>query len=215
VSAKTPIPAGLILPDPEQVKISEINFATYNPRVMSAKKMKQLKASLLKHGLVLNLVIQKKNRTLIGGHQRVTAIREICAERGWIVPDLAWATVLDIDDASAKMLNVSLNKIDGDFDPYKLGELFKSLPKLELDGILSMGFEPEGVEELIKFIDPVDDSTGKEVKTFAKAATLSVEFATAEQRDQAKALLIEHSDKKGKKPGVFLLSLLKTHRAVA
>ena len=112
--------------------------------------MRALKASLVKHGLVLNLVVQKQGLVLIGGHQRVTAMREVCAERGVEMPAQAWATVLDVDDATAKQLNVGLNNIEGEFDHYKLGLMFaEMLPSMTTDDVLATGFEQENIEQMI------------------------------------------------------------------
>ena len=115
------------IPAPRKVRLAELNFAPYNPRIMPPAEMRKLKASMRKHGLVLNLVVQEQGMVLIGGHQRVDALRSICADDGVAAPEEVWATVLDVPDDEAKQLNVSLNKIGGEFDPFRLGELLGSL----------------------------------------------------------------------------------------
>ena len=54
-------------------------------------------------------------------------LRELAADNGWDEPIELPATVLDVDDATAKQLNVTLNNVEGEFDPYKLGELFADI----------------------------------------------------------------------------------------
>ena len=197
-----------MLPEPRKIRLAEINFAPYNPRTMSRDKMRALKASVLKHGLVLNLVVQLKGLVLIGGHQRVTAVREICAERKWPVPVEVWATVLDVDDTTARQLNVALNKIDGDFDPTKLAALFAPLAgEMTVEDILATGFTPEAFADLTR--GPEED---KPRATLGKSITLSVPFASVVDRDAAKVLLQQRMAAMAgteKKPGALLLEWLR------
>lgn len=217
--------AGVRVPEQTMMLIGDLNMAPYNPRIMPAAMMASLKASLVKHGLVLNLVAQKLSpqygpMVLIGGHQRVVAIRELCREHGWDEPLRVPVTVLDVGDPEAKQLNVALNNIEGEFDPFKLGELFASIqPGMTMDDVLATGFRPENIDQLVLLVAPVDDLAGalereaSEMTSFASSITLSVEFDTVEQRDAAKELLRSESKDQGKKAGVLLLRALKAHAA--
>jgi ParB-like chromosome segregation protein Spo0J len=211
----------LNVPEPQKVKLSELNFASYNPRVMPPDKMRALKASLVQHGFVLNLVVQKKGMILIGGHQRVRAMHELCAERGWPEPASVGAVVLDVDDRKAKQLNVALNNIEGDVDPYKLGELFTGMVGgMTVDEVLATGFTQENLDELVKLvIDPNAEADALEagigdITAFAKSVTLTVEFTSTDERDAAKAMLVEAAKAQSKKAGTVLLGLLKSAHAV-
>jgi len=215
-----PAPAaapGVAMPAPTLVKIADINFAPYNPRVMPDAVMKSLKASLLKHGFVLNLVVQKKGNVLIGGHQRVRALRELCAERGIPVPEEAWATVLDVSDKVARQLNVSLNRISGDFDPFKLGEMFAEiLPEMTTDDVLAIGFSQVELSELVRLSGPpeqlAEDLEGSldTLGGFGRSITLTIDFDTVEARDAAKEKLSSLAKARGVKPGVILVAAMKT-----
>ncbi len=203
--------SGLRVPEQRQVSLTEVNEAAYNPRVMPPEKMVALKASLMKHGLVLNLVVQKKGMVLIGGHQRVRAMRALCEEHGWPLPATVPATVLDVSDSEAKQLNVGLNNIEGEFDPFKLGELFAGIrADMTMDDVIATGFEAENIDEVIRLTLPpppdVTDDGSNQINEFGRSITMSVEFDTVERRDEAKAYLKEHG---GKKPGVLLLKALK------
>lgn len=212
--------AGLRFPQPVEVDLASVNFAPYNPRTISPQQMKALKASLEKHGVVLNLVVQKQGMTLIGGHQRVRAVRELCAERGWPPPEKAWATVLDVSDSQAKQLNVALNNIEGEFDPFKLGELFSDIAgSMTIDDIIATGFEPENIDELVRLVaepeqvaDALEEGVG-ELSTFAKSVTLTVEFETTAARDEAKALLWDAAKERGCKAGTVALDAVKAMSA--
>lgn len=210
----------------ESLKLSELNLAAYNPRVMPPEKMKSLKASLVKHGLVLGLVVQRRadagtEHVLIGGHQRVMAMRELCAERGWAEPDEVPCVVLDVRDREAKQLNVTLNNIEGEFDPYKLGQLFADVrPDMTFDDALATGFAFEQIDELVKLVVPLDvaadDLEGQigDLTGFGKSITLSIEFGTVEARDEAKKIVVERLKQEGRKPGDVLLELMRAHAAL-
>ena len=212
--------AGLRVPVPEMVRLADLQFAPYNPRTISKGTMDSLKASMVKHGMVLTLVVQRTSEQygesiLIGGHQRVRAMRELCAERGWPVPVTVPAVVLDVQDPEAKQLNVSLNNIEADFDPYKLGEMFKDIrPNMTMDDVLATGFAPVEIDEMIGLLASPDDaaklledSIGN-LGGFGASITLSLEFTTVEGRDEAKALL-KAATANGDKAGDLVLGTIK------
>jgi ParB-like chromosome segregation protein Spo0J len=188
-------PGGIEIPPQIKVTLKELNFAPYNPNAMTKKERRSLRASLLKHGLVLNLVVQKHSEAygpmiLIGGHQRVDVMREICAEKGWAEPDGVPAVVLDVTDSIAKQLNASLNNVHGDNDPNKLGLMFADV-RLDMseDDILATGFDADDIDELIKSTKPVDITTDVHTSPLKGAHTLAIDFATAAARTEAKVLL--------------------------
>jgi len=206
--------AGLSMPEPVKVRLADVQFATYNPRVMPAEEMKSLKASLIKHGLVLNLIIQKKGNVLIGGHQRVRAMRELCKEKNWPEPEFVWATVLDVPDKVAKQLNIALNKISGEFDPYKLGQMFSSM-SMTADDVLAVGFSSVEIAELVKLTVPPDTAAAAleaqaddDLGGFGRSITLTVEFATVEARDAMKARLGMIAKERGVKAGEVLATAM-------
>tara|TARA_Y100000310_G_scaffold29678_1_gene28210 strand:- start:768 stop:1820 length:1053 start_codon:yes stop_codon:yes gene_type:complete len=100
-------------------------------------------------GVVEPLVVQKslssvpeqegKGHRIIGGHQRYNAACDLMLGE---VPCI----VLEIDDTRAKLLNIALNKIHGDWDVAKLGELIDSL-KLEDADISLTGFDEVSLED--------------------------------------------------------------------
>ena len=207
--------------------LGSVVMAPYNPRVMPPAMMRALKASLVKHGLVLNLVVQRRSEkyspdnVLIGGHQRVAAMRDLCASKGWDVPEGVAVTVVDCDDAQAMQLNVALNNIEGDFDPYKLGEIFSAIrPEMNLEDVLATGFEAEQINEMIKLhstveeqLDELEKDIAGGIGGFAGSITLSVEFDTVKRRDEAKADLSAWAKERGVKPGVLLAEAVRAARA--
>ena len=211
---------GLKIPVTEQLPLESINLAAYNPRVMPKEKMDSLKASLRKHGLVLNLVVQKTGMVLIGGHQRIAAMRDLCKAEKWALPATVPAMVLDVSDAEAKQLNVSLNNIEGEFDPYKLGELFAGIrSEMTMDDVVATGFTAVQIDEAIALTAPIDEQIGaledeaENMPSFANSITLSVEFATVDARDAAKELLKAAAKKMGRKAGDLVFDSLKAAKA--
>ena len=91
----------------ESKLIKDLKPATYNPRQISTKQFKDLKASIKKFGLVDPIIINKDN-TVIGGHQRL----KICKELKYIEID---CVVLDLSKEEERELNIRLNKNTGDF----------------------------------------------------------------------------------------------------
>lgn len=110
----------------EEIEITKLNPAPYNPRTITKEEFAGLKKSLATFGFV-DPAIVNKDMTIIGGHQRVKAALEL----GYTtVP----CNVLDLDKKTEKKLNIVLNSqsISGKNDQIKLDELLEEL-KLDED----------------------------------------------------------------------------------
>jgi ParB-like chromosome segregation protein Spo0J len=206
---------------PEKVNLADLNFAPYNPRSMPAKEREALEANIEEHGVITSLVVQKKGRTVIGGHQRIRAIRAVCKRRKWTVPSEVWAYVLDVDDRTAKRLNIALNNVHGEFDAHMLGEVLRSIndeaPLVERE-TLALAFDLKQLDGLLKVGEVPDLSAastgpGTQSRSIAKTPTLSIEFATEQERDKARDILAEMiRARKDAKPGTFVLAALVIYR---
>ena len=199
------MPAMTEVPKPVSVDPTKLNPAPYNPRKIGKRMMQALKASIREHGFVEPVVVQKKGTIIIGGHQRVRALLDICREQNLEVPRIP-AVVLDIDDRKARLLNLALNKVTGDFDNDLLSTMLGDLRNeaaLSVDEILSSGFTQKEIDHIISKGMPGDD-----IGDFAQSVTLSLKFDTVEQRDTVKAILVERAAKLGKKPGAVVHALL-------
>lgn len=204
--------SGLRVVDPEKVEIARLNVAEYNPRIISRKELEALKASIIKYGLILNFVVQKSGMVIIGGHQRLKAAQELCRTNGWEMPTHAWAVVLDIDDATAKQLNIALNNISGEFDPHKLGMIFADIyPRMTPADVVATGFSVENIVELQALVAPKPEEEvrpERDIGSFATTVTMSVAFETVEQRDQAKEKLARLCKEQDIKPGAMISRML-------
>lgn len=130
--------------------IDDLIPASYNPR----KKLKpgdsefeKIKNSITEFGYV-DPVIVNKDMTVIGGHQRLTVLREL----GYTEID---CVVIDIDKTKEKALNVALNKISGEWNKELLADLIKDLQSLDYD-LGFTGFEPPEIDQLFNDIHDKD-----------------------------------------------------------
>lgn len=61
----------------ELVEINKIKPAEYNPRLLNEKEKKDLENSIEKLGLILPILVNKKNNIIIAGHQRTKCSKNI------------------------------------------------------------------------------------------------------------------------------------------
>lgn len=201
---------------PEQVEVAKINPAPYNPRAISPEGMDSLKASILRFGFVSPIVVQKRGMVLVGGHQRLDALKAICADTESPMPESVPGVILDIDDKTAKQLNIALNKIGGEFDPLKLGALLSDIKgEMTLDDIGSIGFRENEVQQLISLLQetskpvsippPIEDDLA-----FNPSVKFALEFETKEDRLACRAILEKAVESSKEKSGTVVMRALKT-----
>lgn len=63
----------------KELKIEDINVIGDNPRELDPKRFEALKKYIEKYGLLTPLVVDKASQSLIGGHSRLLAVKEL----GW------------------------------------------------------------------------------------------------------------------------------------
>lgn len=104
-------------------RVDGLHAADYNPRVSLSEGMKEyqkLKKSIETFGLVEPLILNDRTGVLVGGHQRLTVLKDLGIENVEVVH-------VDLDEAHEKALNVALNKISGKWDADKLEDLLRDL----------------------------------------------------------------------------------------
>jgi DNA modification methylase len=128
----------------ENKKITDLKPAPYNPRLdlqPGDPDYEKLKRSIQEFGLVEPIVFNERTGYVVGGHQRLKVLQDL----GWSeVP----VSVVDLDPEKEKALNVALNKIEGDWDNFKLKELLEELDTGAFD-ITITGFDEEEIEDLM------------------------------------------------------------------
>jgi len=131
-----------------RMPLSQINPAKYNPRKdlkPGDPEYEKLKKSIDEFDLVEPLVVNKRGNVLISGHQRL----KILLERGDTETEVS---VVDLPPDRERALNITLNKIAGQWDLPKLSELLSNLDD-ELKDIT--GFDAEEIDELLGFKEEV------------------------------------------------------------
>jgi len=116
--------------------------ASYNPRTISGQSLDALRRSMRQFGVVQPIVVNRRSRRIVGGHQRVHAA---ALEHIATLPVL----YVDLDDAGEKQLNLALNRIQGEFDQEKLAAVLAQLQEAGADLTLS-GFDAGELEKLVQ-----------------------------------------------------------------
>lgn len=178
-----------------RVAVSSLQVAPYNPKVVSARKLEELKASIRAAGFIQPVVVQRESRAhganvIVAGHQRVRAVREIAVEDGTEVPEVS-AIVLDLDDRAAKKLNLAMRD-KAEIDDALLTEMLEDLQAeqpIADDELQLMGFEDRADLDsyLVDEVDPGD--SGREPTPATQAPSLKLDFTSRELRDAVKAAI--------------------------
>jgi DNA modification methylase len=133
----------------EEAPIESLHPDPANPRRITAKDLEALTRSIREFGLIDPVIARKETRVVIGGHQRLRAARKLGLDT---VPVI----FLDLTEEKAKLLNVALNKISGEFDEELLGQLLAGLANsTDLDLSLS-GFDGKEIDQLLKGLEARD-----------------------------------------------------------
>ena len=132
-----------------EVPLDELRPDPANPRRISDAQLEALTKTLKEYGFVQPVLARREDKTVIGGHQRLTAARR-----------LGYKTVpvifLDLSLEQARLLNLSLNKISGDWDNELLAHMLADLAPVQgLDLSLS-GFSDDELKKLLKNLEARD-----------------------------------------------------------
>ena len=129
----------------ENIKLTDIVPAEYNPRKISADEFDRLSNSINEFGLVDPIIINLQNNKIIGGHQRYDVLMNEYISNNDKFKDLKLLRLGDIgwvftedsltvkDESHEKALNIALNKISGEWDNERLQELFDDLDMSDFD----------------------------------------------------------------------------------
>lgn len=133
--------------------IDDLVPAEYNPRVdlkPGDKEYDKLKRSIEEFGYVEPIIYNKRNNTVVGGHQRLKVLKDL----GYTDIDVV---EVDLNENDEKALNIALNKVSGDWDNEKLEELLNELNN-EADFDISLtGFDENEINSLLESIDLPDN----------------------------------------------------------
>jgi ParB-like chromosome segregation protein Spo0J len=143
----------------EHVSIDVLQASPWNPNEEDRQTFDALKASIRRNGLVDPLIVRKADNSIIGGHHRLYAVRELMAE-GWKLPGGTVPVVyLEVSEEEAKRLSLALNKIRGEPDLDKLGELLRELRDMsDPDELTATGYSPQEIDDLVTLLETDRDA---------------------------------------------------------
>ena len=139
----------------EKVELDKLKEAAYNPRVKLEPGMdeyERLRKSIETFGDVEPIVWNQRTGNVVGGHQRLQVLHDLGKKETTV-------SVVDMDEAAEKRLNLALNKARGDWDGEKLEEL---LQEMAPDALEVSGFGADEVAILLENNDGVNDWDGDE-----------------------------------------------------
>jgi ParB-like chromosome segregation protein Spo0J len=139
----TATPAGLQV---VEVPIDQLRPDPANPRRISNAELEALTRSLKEWGFVQPVLALKQDSTVIGGHQRLLAARRLGYKT---VP----VTYLDLTLEQARLLNLALNKISGDWDQELLARMLADLKPIEDIDLSLSGFSEDELAKLLKSLE--------------------------------------------------------------
>ena len=152
----------------KELPLKELKPAAYNPRKKlkkGDKEYEKIKQSLLKFGYV-DPIIVNKDMTVIGGHQRLTVLKDLDYET-------AKCVIVDLPKEDEKALNIALNKITGQWDEALLADLLLDLQESDFNLDLT-GFEPPEIDDILSNVHDKELSEDEfDVEEELKKPTLS------------------------------------------
>ena len=127
----------------KELPLKELKPVAYNPRKKlkkGDKEYEKIKQSLLKFGYV-DPIIVNEDLTVIGGHQRLTVLKDLDYET-------AKCVIVKLSKEDEKALNIALNKITGQWDDALLADLLLDLQESDFNLDLT-GFEPPEIDNIL------------------------------------------------------------------
>jgi len=150
--------------DVVQIKIEELNSATYNPRKWDKDALERLKESIARHGLVDPLIANgapERKNVVIGGHMRLAAAKEL----GFTELPVIYLNIPDI--ATEQDLNLRLNRATGEWDYDLLKEFSEEM-------LTDVGFTSEEIDDIFD----LDVETPEEFDLKKELAKLQISEVT-------------------------------------
>lgn len=152
----------------KELSLKELKPAAYNPRKKlkkGDKEYEKIKQSLLKFGYV-DPIIVNEDLTVIGGHQRLTVLKDLDYET-------AKCVIVNLPKEDEKALNIALNKITGQWDDALLADLLLDLQESDFNLDLT-GFEPPEIDNILSNVHDKELSEDKfDVEEELKKPTVS------------------------------------------
>ena len=130
----------------EHVPIKRLRSDPFNPRRISNAELETLTRSIREFGFVQPIVARREDLTVIGGHQRLIAARRLGLKTVPVV-------FIDLSPEQARLLNLALNRISGEWDEELLARLLAELQDEAGVDLSLSGFGDDEISRLLKSLD--------------------------------------------------------------
>ena len=130
----------------EQMPIADLHPDPGNPRRIGEDELAALTRSIATFGVVDPVLARRGDRRVIAGHQRLVAARRAGLTT---VPVI----LLDLPVEDARLLNVALNQIGGEWDPDLLARLLIDLRATADRDLTLSGFAEADLQDLLTRFD--------------------------------------------------------------
>ncbi len=156
----------------EHVPIGALRPDAANPRRINDSGLDGLTRSISEFGLVDPIIARREDGRVIGGHQRLLAARRLGLETVPVV-------YLELPEEQARLLNLALNRISGEWDRELLVRLVADLDATPNIDVSLAGFEEGELRALMRSLD------ARERRERPESFDLSEALENAERTDAA------------------------------
>lgn len=147
----------------EQVKVSLLKPALYNPRLLTSKQEADLTESVKQFGLVDPIIAngsKYRRNIVIGGHQRLKIAQKLGYKKVPVV-------YVSLSEEKERILNLRLNKNTGSWD-------FELLKNFDIETLLDVGFDTEEMGHVWNDVLEIEDDEFQEEKELAKIKSTDI-----------------------------------------
>ena len=121
-----------------------------NPNQESDPEFGKLKASLLRHGLLENLVLQEGTDVVVGGNHRLLAVKELIATGDLPADTKVPCGSFPFSEDELKRAAVALNRIGGDFNAAMLRDFLDGVDFSGEQDLLATGLSGDDLRFVLE-----------------------------------------------------------------
>jgi len=121
-------------PEYKTMGLYELSYNQANVRKLTQKGFARLKKKILEN-VYEPLKVWKRGNVVLSGNQRLSVMRSLVEDEGYKI-DCVNVAVYDIDERTAKFIELSENEHEGQYDLEKLVEEFETIDGFDLADVL-------------------------------------------------------------------------------